>query len=164
MKYFACAILIAFTTHCIGQKKTSIIGESHHFEFHSNFWINLHHFLYQQAKGDQVTHLQQDGNSILDVGEDSIFQILITDERKILNTSIQYYKDHLIDKTLLFDLGNMRLWLQNQDIQIPITDTTFTKEYSQILNDFSSVYKSRFWEIHARQNKRIFEAVSGWGV
>ncbi len=157
MKYFACAILIAFTTHCIGQKKTSIIGESHHFEFHSNFWINLHHFLYQQAKGDQVTHLQKDGYSILDVGEDSIFQILNTDERNILNASIQYYKDHLTDKTLLFDLGKMRLWLQNQDIQIPITDTTFTKDYSQILNDFSSVYKSRFWEIHDRQNKRIFD-------
>ena len=157
MKCLFCIIFITFSTICFGQKEASLIKESRYFEFHSDFWINLHHFLYQQAKGDQVTHLQKDGYSILDVGEDSIFQILNTDERNILNASVQYYKDHLIDKSLLFDLGNLRLWLQNQDIQIPIIDTTFTKHYSQILNDFSSVYKSRYWGIHDKHNKIILD-------
>lgn len=148
---------MAFTANCLGQKQTSIVKESRHFEFHSNFWINLHHFLFQQAKGDQVSHLQEDGNPILDVGEDSVFQMLSTKERNILITSVQYYKDHLINKSLLFDLAGLRLWLQNQDIQTPITDTTFTKELIQILHDFSHVYKSHYWKIHDKQNKKILD-------
>ncbi len=157
MKFLAFTILIAFTSYCHGQSQPSVIKESRYFEFHSDFWINLHHFLFQQAKGDQVAHLKEDGNLILDIGEESVFQLLSADERKILNTSVQYYQDHLTDKTLLFGLADLRLWLQNQDIQRPITDTTFTKEYSQILNDFSSIYKSRFWEIHDGHNNKILD-------
>lgn len=129
--------------------------ETKYYHFHSDFWINLHHFLYQQAAGDQAAHLRGEGYKLLEVGEDSIFIKLTADERNAIKEASKYYKNNFIRKSLLFDLAKMRLWLQEQD-EI-ITDTTYSSKLIDILNEVAPVYKKHFWPIHDKHNKRILE-------
>ena len=57
------------------------------FEFHSDFWLNLHHFLYEQA-------LHPD-------------QTLTGDEKLAWNKAVQFYRQSIIRHDLMED-ANMR--------------------------------------------------------
>jgi len=155
MKHLLIIIYTLFSFVCSGQKNSSLIAETSKFEFHSDLWINLHHFLYQKAKGSQLKHLQEDGNVFLNINEDENFKSLNHNERLILETSIDYYKEHIIEKSLLRNLANLRVWLQDQHGNKKISDTTYSKKYTTILNDFSSIYKKRFWRNHDKHNRKI---------
>lgn len=140
-----------------GQTKTSIIDTSHYFEFHSDYWINLHHFLYQKADSGQLKNLLEDGLTFLDIGEDSVYDKLTDTESENLNEAVEYYKTHLTDKSL-FRLGELRVWLQNQDPQRMIDDTTFSKPLTDMLNIASTVYRPHFWPLHNTQNRKILDS------
>ena len=84
-------ILFFVSSAFIGQLQAQILKESQYFSFHSNTWINLHHFLYQQAKGDQLAHLQEDGNTLIDIGDSAIIQSLNSSERKVFDEAVNYY-------------------------------------------------------------------------
>src|SRR5271170_7605067 len=45
-----CALLAAAAAPCRAQEVESIYGPLPVFEFHSGFWVNLHHFLYHEAR------------------------------------------------------------------------------------------------------------------
>ena len=147
-------LLTGTVIKCKGQGQALMIGKSAYFEFHSNFWINLHHFLYQQAQGSQAKKLREDGNRLLDIGEDAIRPALSLSEAERLTSAIAYYNNHLIGKSLP-QLGNLRTWLEGQSHKRPITDTTFTANYTKIVNDFSPVYKMHYWPTHNAQNARV---------
>jgi hypothetical protein len=146
--------------NCKGQEQTRVIGKSEYFEFHSNYWINLHHFLYQQAQGSQAQKLMEDGNQLLNIGEDSIRSTLSFSETEKLTSAIEYYKTHLIGRSLS-ELGNMHIWLEAQSYKGPITDTIFTAVYATTLNDFSPVYKMHYWPKHNAQNSLVLNTHIG---
>jgi hypothetical protein len=150
------ALVVGFVDNSQGQEQASMIAKSEYFEFHSNYWINIHHFLYQQAQGSQVKKLIEDGNHLLNIGEDSIRLILSLSESEKLARAIKYYNDHLTEKSLS-KLSDIRTWLENQSHQEPITDTLFTSIY-KILNDFSHVYKRHYWPRHNAQNAQVLSA------
>lgn len=137
--------------------RSAILEESDYFQFHSNFWINLHHFLYQQAKGDQQLHLQEDEYTLTNIGDTQIVAALKEADRKIFQQAVHYYSTYLIDKSLLFDLANHRQWLQKQKEDSPITDTSFGARYTEILNRTAPVYRKNFWNLHHQQNSKILE-------
>lgn len=153
---FAMPIVVGLANKCNGQKPSQVIDTSEYFTFKSSYWINLHHFLYQQAQGSQVKKAIEDGNRLLEIGDDSIRQSLLEIESKRLTKAIEYYKKHLISKSL-FKLSNMRVWLENQMIDGIIQDTSYTSEYSQILNEFSSIYKKHFWPTHNAHNEKVLK-------
>ena len=68
----------------------------------------MHHFLYQEASGSQLKHLQEDGMSFLDIGDASLREKLSAEEQDILAQVISYYTKKLIAKDLRTDLGQMR--------------------------------------------------------
>ena len=49
-----CALLAAAASPCRAQEVESIYGPLPVFEFHSSFWVNLHHFLYHEARARQA--------------------------------------------------------------------------------------------------------------
>lgn len=149
--------LLAFTTVGNSQALSGKIKESQHFAFYSDYWINLHHFLYQMAKGDQKKHLQEDGNALIDIGDNGIIRVLSNEETSLLHTAVKYYRENLISKSLLFQLDSMRLWLQQHEAGRPISDTSYSAAFTQVLNDFIPVYSSRFWENHDAQNRKILD-------
>lgn len=131
----------------------SVIGATKYFEFHSNYWINLHHFLYQAADSSQLRKLQKDGNQLLDIGEAKVFRDLTGIQLGKLNEAIQFYQVNIVQKNLIRDLGFERVWLQKQTTFQPITDTTFTRSFTYVLNLASDVYKETFWPIHKALNE-----------
>src|SRR5260370_6694880 len=75
------------------------------FEFHSGFWTNLHHFLYQQAR------LKRPGESAPgkasaaapNRGEPVRTDSLTAEEQAAWSGAVAYYEKNLADKDLLFN-------------------------------------------------------------
>lgn len=155
MKFFTVfSISFLVSAYAFGQHKNDIIiAETNYLEFYSNYWINLHHFLYQKAKGSQLKKLQQDGNQFLEVGEQEVYDFLDDSQRHDIQLAISYYEHNMIEKDLIRELGRERVWLQDQEIDQPIVDTLFSAAYTKILNQASTVYKTTFWPIHDKQNR-----------
>src|ERR1700735_2359568 len=71
------------------------------FEFHSGFWLNLHHFLYEQARAAEHVQISQGGTA----------KSAATDTNKTTDTSpawqsaVDYYRKNLAHRDLLFDQG-----------------------------------------------------------
>ncbi|MDW3193723.1 MAG: hypothetical protein R8G66_15235 [Cytophagales bacterium] len=132
-------------------------GETRYFSFKNNFWINLHHFLYQEASGSQLRHLQEDGMTFLDIGEAPIRKGLSQEDQEILQQAISYYTKKLVAKDLRTDLGQMRTWFRKQPENGQITDTRFTREFTAILNRVAPIYRSNFWQLHESHNWEIMD-------
>jgi len=135
---------------CLAQ---SAIQSTEYFEFYNNYWINLHHFLYQKAKGSQLKKLEEDGMGFRKIGEDTV--VLSRSENDVLDRAIYYYQKNLIDKDLRRDLGAIRRWLQQQAEPEEIRDTTFSAAYTDLLNEVSTVYKRHFWKLHKELNLNV---------
>src|ERR1700739_162123 len=54
------ALLAAAAPSCHAQAVESIYGPLPLFEFHSSFWVNLHHFLYHEARARQAAKEARD--------------------------------------------------------------------------------------------------------
>ncbi len=156
MKYTITLIIISLIIACSKQQKEEpFIYTTEYFEIHNNYWINLHHFLYQKAKGSQLKKLQEDGKSFLSIGEEAVIENLNSEEAKELENAVMYYKENLIHQNLRRDLGDLRVWLQQQEPSKEIVDTTFSKKYTTILNSFSKVYEDKFWPLYSSHNEKI---------
>lgn len=90
--------------------------ESKYFVFHNDYWMNMHHFLYEKASDAQKKHLTDDGNKLVDIGLDAIISIFAPDEKAVYNAALGYYRDSLIGKDLVKELIGMRLSLKAQKI------------------------------------------------
>jgi hypothetical protein len=72
------------------QADSSLIATTDRYEFHSNLWVNLHHFLYAQAKKPEDAKLPR-GRS------------LSRAQWQAMNDAITWYREHLADRDLLLD-------------------------------------------------------------
>ena len=162
MKYFSPFVstfifLMSFTLLTIeglAQSNTngSLLVSTDRYEFYSNFWINMHHFLYKKAE-------QANEKSWQEVFEDEILNQMNNNEREILSHSIQYYQDHLTEKSLLFD--DQLYWTKRALIKFGANDVldheSINSEHQQVLNNAKSVYANYFWKVHHNQNRKTLD-------
>ena len=151
-----------------------------YFEFHNNFWINLHHYLYQQATGSQLAQLHEDGLTFTELKEEDVLRDLDESDKQAIKNAIDYYKAHLADKHLRRDLSELSRWLQamGESVRHPgsagdvrtdprpneersgieeITDTSYTSEYTSIMNAASKAYQVSLWPIHQQLNRDVLD-------
>lgn len=133
------------------------IGTTKYYEVYSNFWLNLHHYLYQKATGNQARHLEEDGLFLLDWNEEKILSSLSEPERIKLQYAIQYYKDSICNKSLLRGLGNLRLSLQNQLGFQAKEDSSLGYFLAQSLNSIAPIYRQHIWPVHHAQNQKVWK-------
>ncbi len=155
MKYITSLLAIISLISCNLHEETTTNYNTQYFEFHNNYWVNLHHFLYQKADSSQLKKLQEDDLNFLEIGEYSSMLKLSKNEKEVLEQAIIYYQKNLTSKSLRRDLNPMRLWLQKRQESTEIIDTSFSKEFTEILNKVSPIYKKYFWEIHKSHNSLI---------
>ena len=136
------------------QSESSLVATTRYFEFHNNYWTNLHHFLFQKAKGDQLKHLEEDGQTFLDIGEVAIWEELDTADSTILQNTIAYYQEHIINRSLMRNSA-LRLWLQSLKEEGEIVDTTYSAELTGILNKASPIFTRYFWPVFKMHNDTI---------
>lgn len=145
------AILI---TPCQAQINTSWdkIGKSQKFSFHSNFWVNLHHFLYQQAKNQQVVKQYA-------APEREILAYLNAQDKTVYEQTIAYYKKSMINHPLTFNnylINTKSLFIQNKSTK-KLRPKGLDQSLLEVLNKFAPVYKKHFWPLHHQGNLKIIQ-------
>jgi hypothetical protein len=91
---------LANSAVCAAQARPADSAENL-FDFHSGFWINLHHFLYWQALSSEPP---KGSHSItLNKSDSEELQRLGSKELSIWNAAVSYYATSQIKRDLLFD-------------------------------------------------------------
>lgn len=158
---------------------TPLPGSLPTFEFRSGFWINLHHFLYEQAL------LRVDPARVVMGGTTDPARTtfapanaeLTAEEQRAWNSALDYYSRTLAGKDLLenYDmvaindvlasLGACRDIAGKADQQC---DAGLRKEMSDALTAAAPVYRAHWWTDDDRKNREWIDQVSvmiqKWGV
>src|SRR5215470_7580305 len=128
------------------------------FEFHSGFWLNLHHTLYHQAR------LQRNAGSPA-----SVLTNLNTTEQKAWDAAVAYYSQTYAGKDLLFSLDLVLIKNQLGDFETcddlgglkkKTCDAGLPKRLTETLNSAASIYRAHLWGEHDRANRKWIAAVA----
>ncbi len=123
---------------------SSLIERTDRYAFYSNFWINLHHFLYAQAQ-------RADGQPI-DGGRN-----LSRDEFAQIDGAIDWYRDNLADRDLLMDrrMYAVKRALIGYEAHVLPEAGEVAGEHLAQLETAASIYRKYYWPRHDRQNREI---------
>lgn len=131
-------------------EKESSITTTDRYEFYSNFWINMHHFLYKKGEESEDRQWRE-------VFDPALLNGMSEREREILGNAVAYYRENLIDKDLLFN--DQLYWAKRALIKFEAGDVldheAVEAGHRQLLNETKNVYAKYFWETHDRQNRKI---------
>jgi hypothetical protein len=136
------------------------------FEFHSGFWINLHHFLYKLA------HDQNDSPTA-----DLLAGAKLTpEEQRKWQGAVNYYAENYanLDPVVNSDLINLKNQLGDAENCTEISahgglrcDLNLPKELTRVLESAASVYRAHWWNEQDRSNRRwaaqVVPMVRQWG-
>jgi hypothetical protein len=129
------------------------------FEFHSGFWLNLHHTLYHQAR--QQRNIGSP-NAALPAN-------LTPPEQKAWDAAVAYYLQTYAGKDLLFSLDLVLIKNQLGDFETcedlagskkRTCDAGLPKRLTEVLDAAAPVYRAHLWSEHDRGNRRWIAAVA----
>jgi hypothetical protein len=155
------------------QQSSSAYGPLPVFEFHSGFWINLHHALYYEARLREFPpNASQKGNPVpqvkLKLMKDAA-TALSPAERIAWDNSVAYYAANYANKDLLFN--NELILIKNQladfedcdelsGAQKKTCDAGLAPKLTQALDAAAPVYRAHLWADQDRANRRWVAAVA----
>ena len=137
------------------------------FEFHSGFWVNLHHELYFEAKlranktapaARSSTSAQNKVRTMADATTS-----LTPAENSAWEQAIQFYLQHFADKDLLFNNDLVLLKNQLSDFEgcdelsgahKKTCDAGLPADLTQALDAAAPVYRAHLWADQDRANRR----------
>jgi hypothetical protein len=142
------------------------------FEFHSGFWLNLHHMLYQEAKqrSSPAEHPTPGkyAHSVIDVslGERPV---LTQSEQRAWTDAVNFYAANYANHDLLF--SNDLVILKNQlgdfedcdelsGVKKKNCDAGLPPNITHILEAAGAVYRAHYWVNHDRANRRWIAVVA----
>jgi hypothetical protein len=122
------------------------------FDFHSGFWMNLHHFLYQQALAQNAG---REARAIRGAGEVVSVEALNDEEKRVWATVLESYQKNWVNRDLLFDddlvkINNRLAELENQ---ITLKQSGLPDELVVTLERAAPVYRAHWWKGHDRVNR-----------
>ncbi|WP_108808424.1 nuclear transport factor 2 family protein [Aquimarina spinulae] len=151
-KYIKCRhivvlyIILIFNYSLIAQSKVSGIETTTYFEFHNNFWINLHFYLYETAAASYEKPLDK-------LVKKEVWQKLSQKEKLLFQKTITYYKDHIdLKNHFNQELIGFRKWIINYTEQDMLPESRFEILFIKNLNDFKRIYSTHFWKTHRQIN------------
>jgi hypothetical protein len=161
------ALLAAAVPACHGQEVESIYGPLPVFEFHSGFWVNLHHFLYHEARAGMAAKEGRDAagkNSgpALKQAPSSTAALSVPDQ-KAWDEAIAYYTANYANKDMLVNIDLILLKNQLGDFEDcdELTgkkrarcDAGLPGKIGPILETAAPIYRSHWWADQDRSNRR----------
>jgi hypothetical protein len=167
-----CFVLLA-PALAMPQESGSTYGPLPVFEFHSGFWINLHHTLYYEARlreGLQTAPEKTASGSQprLNTMREAA-KSMTPAERQAWDSSVDYYAANYADKDLLFNTDLMLLKNQLEDFEdcdeLSGTrnrrcDAGLPGKISQVLETAAPVYRAHLWANQDRANRRWIARVA----
>ncbi len=148
-------ILIIFILCCASSPLTyGQIAETTYFEFHSNFWVNLHHFLYEKASNEQKGKLEEDRLAFEETGEKEAISNLSPKDQEILEKAISYYRDYMISQSLFRKLPSLTYAL-SQEGETIVAKGEISPSLADALNLVAGPYRQHIWPVHDDYNKKV---------
>ncbi len=150
-----------------GQAIDSVYGPLPVFEFHSGFWVNLHHFLYHEARARQAAKDARDasGKSAGPVLKQTLGSTitLSSAEQKLWGDAIAYYQTNHAMKDLQVNIDLILLKDQLGDFEDcdeltgkkkPSCDAGLPGKEGVVLESVAAIYRAHWWADHNRSNRR----------
>jgi len=143
-----------------GQDSVPITSSDSLFEFHSGFWINLHHFLYEQAaiatagpKGTpHEAELATDASMSAGLSED---------ESKAWSDALVYYRAKMLRHDLGSDDDLVKIKNRLEDIEGATTAdrSDLDPKLVAVLDAAAPIYRAHWWFLHNKANQAWIAAV-----
>jgi hypothetical protein len=131
------------------------------FEFHSGFWLNLHHFLYQTAREQKNPAGTAKGGSAAAAGVGDAK--LTEEEERAWKSAVDYYAANYAGQDLLFNgdlvalknqLGDFETCADLSGQSAPRCNAGLPPELTRALERAATVYRAHWWPEHDRLNRR----------
>jgi len=128
------------------------------FEFHSGFWLNLHHTLYHQARQQRSTSSSA-----------PVLTNLTPAEQKTWDAAVAFYVQTYAGKDLLFSLDLVLIKNQLGDFETcedlaglkkKTCDAGLPKRLTEALNSAAPIYRAHLWSEHDRANRKWIAVVA----
>jgi hypothetical protein len=131
------------------------------FEFHSNFWINLHHFLYVTArarKGLDSTAIAAVTSSLTDTAGISRLEPA---RRAAWEAALDYYARELADHDVLFDanLLQLRAALCHVEERDSLPASGLPPGAAAALQGAAPAYRAAWWSRHDAANRAWIDSI-----
>ncbi len=134
----------------------STIDTTERFVFHSDFWVNLHYFLYEYGMGKQGRKLKEDGSTFLNIGDDLAMGQMSNEELSMFKEVADFYQEQFDTLSVVFEMGPLHVWLREQDDNQPLpSDTIISEAHRKQLNLIAKLYRLRLWPIHDAHNQQM---------
>ena len=113
------------------------------FDFHSNFWLNLHHFA--RAAGLGLPAPAE----------------LTADERAIWDKGVAFYREHYSERNLWFDDGLVRIKeaLRALDEDATLDGAGLDRDLKATLTAMAPIYRAHWWPAHDAANRAWIASV-----
>ena len=158
-------VILAVTgAPCHAQQMDSISGPLPVFEFHSGFWVNLHHFLYHEARARNAAKENRDAASKTAAPALKPPAIpLSAADQQAWDNAVSYYARNFAGKDLLINIDLILLKNQVEDFEDcdelsgrkkPRCDAGLPGGLGPVLDSVSAVYRLHWWADHDRANRR----------
>jgi hypothetical protein len=125
------------------------------FDFHSGFWMNLHHFLYADASSSLPS---QKGRPTLRINPDDADTIerLSLSERAAWKGFVAYYAANYIRRDIAFDdlLYDIKIRLEAAEASPDLQGADIPAELKSVLRQAAPIYRKYWWKRHDEQNRR----------
>jgi len=123
------------------------------FEFHSGFWINLHHFLYLEALSDKPHKGSRETVSTADA---DTLKSLSPEQLAAWNTAVSYYVSSAIQHDLLFDKDMIAIKNQLEDAEASpdLANVDVPAGLRAVLLSAAPIYREYWWKHHDAQNRQ----------
>jgi hypothetical protein len=136
-------------------------GAGQLFEFHSNFWVNLHHFLYITARARKGLDSTR-ASTTRALADTEGFSRLSSFEQRQWQTAVAYYEAKLAQRDLIFDRDMVAIG--NQLVRVESTAqlrrTQLDPMLATTLEHAARVYRRLWWPRHDAANEEWLSAVS----
>jgi len=123
------------------------------FEFHTGFWINLHHFLYRQA---QLSEPQSGPHNLaLTRADTEELEQLSAPERNTWNDALTYYSRFVVKHDLLFDddLIKTKNQLEDAELSSDLANVSISATLKAALLKAAPVYRKHWWARHNAESQ-----------
>lgn len=162
--FLLCGLLAACS--CPAQEIESIYGPLPVFEFHSGFWVNLHQFVYHEARARLAAKDQKDQPAASAKSGPTLHQSatsLSPAEQKTWDQVVSYYIANYAEKDPLINLDLILLKNQLEDFEDcseltghkkPQCDAGLPGNIGPMLEAAAPIYRAHWWADQDRANRR----------
>ncbi|HEV7891130.1 MAG TPA: hypothetical protein VGP08_10840 [Pyrinomonadaceae bacterium] len=141
------------------QRQSDARGEgTYPFEFHSGFWLNLHHFLYEQA----LLRKRAGGPGQTESWAASPEGKLSPEQQRLWDAAVDYYAGALIKRDFVFDEGMIEMndRLAESEMSPDLSKSRLDGDLVKILESVAPTYRALWWPKHDRANRFWVAAVT----